>query len=56
MDVETAFLNAKLDGEIYIEPPLKIEVPEKSDCFRLIKALYALKQFPRQRSMYLDSH
>ena len=31
MDVETAFLNAKL--EMYIKPPLGIEVPEKSNCF-----------------------
>ena len=29
MDVETAFLNAKLDEEMYIKPPLGIEVPEK---------------------------
>ena len=35
MDVETAFL--------YVKPPLGIEVPEKSNCFRLMKALYGLK-------------
>jgi len=28
MDVETAFLNAKLDEEMYIKPLLGIEVPE----------------------------
>ena len=33
MDVETAFLNAKLDEEMYIKRPLGIEVPEKSNCF-----------------------
>ena len=27
MDVETAFLNAKLDEEMYIKPPLGIEDP-----------------------------
>ena len=43
MDVETAFLNAKLDEEMYIKPPLGIEVPEKSNCFRLMKSLYGLK-------------
>ena len=32
MDVETAFLNAKLDEEMYIKPPLGIEVPDKSNC------------------------
>ena len=47
MDVETAFLNTKLDEEMYIKPPLGIEVTEKSNCFRLMKALYELKQSPR---------
>ena len=50
------FLNAKLDEEMYIKPPLGIEVPEKSNCFRLMKALYGLKQSPRQWFKDIDSH
>ena len=56
MGVETAFLNAKLDEEMYIKPPLGIDVPEKSNYFRLMKALYGLRQSPRQRFKDIDSH
>ena len=48
MDVVTAFLNAKLEEEMYIKPPLGIPLPSDSNCFRLMKALYGLKQSPRQ--------
>ena len=48
MDVVTAFLNAKLEEEMYIKPPLGIPLPSNSNCFRLMKALYGLKQSPRQ--------
>ena len=41
---------------MYIKPPLGIEAPEKSNCFRLMKALYELKQSPRQWFKDIDSH
>ena len=56
MDVETAFLNAKLNEEMYIKPHLGIEVPENSNCFRLMKALCGLKQSPRKWFKNIDSH
>jgi len=56
MDVRTAFLNAKLNEEMYIKPPFGIEVSEKSNCFRLMKALYGLKQSPRKWFKNIDSH
>jgi len=47
MDVETAFLNADLEEEVYIKPPEGITIPTGCDCIRIKKALYGLKQAPR---------
>ena len=47
MDVETAFLNADLEEEVYIRIPEGLEVPQGVNCLRLRKALYGLKQAPR---------
>ena len=47
MDVETAFLNADLEEEVYIRPPEGITIPEGCNCLCLKKALYGLKQAPR---------
>ena len=49
MDVKTAFLNGKLNEEIYMEQPEGFIVPgqEKKVC-RLVKSLYGLKQAPKQ--------
>ena len=49
MDVKTAFLNGKLEEEIYMEQPEGFIVPgkEKKVC-RLVKSLYGLKQAPKQ--------
>jgi len=47
MDVETAFLNAGLEEEVYIRPPEGITIPHGCDCIRIKKALYGLKQEPR---------
>jgi len=48
MDVETAFLNADLQEEVYIRAPEGTEMPAGYNCFRLNKALYGLKQSPRE--------
>jgi hypothetical protein len=48
MDVVTAFLNGKLDEEIYMEQPEGYRVPGKEDhVCKLKKSLYGLKQSPR---------
>jgi hypothetical protein len=48
MDVKTAFLNAPLNEEIYMEQPEGYVVPGKEGYVcRLNKAIYSLKQSPR---------
>lgn len=46
-DVQTAFLNAKLDESVYIELPNDIG-PSSGKIWKLNKALYGLKQSPHQ--------
>jgi hypothetical protein len=43
MDVKSAFLNGKLDEEIYLEPPPGFR-PSRYMVWRLLRALYGLKQ------------
>jgi hypothetical protein len=51
MDVDTAFLNSKADGEIYIELPpgwYKAGIQlTKEEVAILLRVLYSLKQAPR---------
>ncbi|KAE8907367.1 Retrovirus-related Pol polyprotein from transposon TNT 1-94 [Phytophthora fragariae] len=48
MDVTTAFLNGKIDVEVYMEQPDGFKVPGKETWVcRLLKSLYGLKQAPR---------
>jgi len=48
MDVNTAFLHADIQEEMYITPPDGFPLPKVMNCFRLKKALYGLKQAPRE--------
>ena len=48
MDVKTAFLNGKIDEEVYIEQPESfVTHGNKTHVCKLKKALYGLKQAPR---------
>ena len=54
MDVDTAFLNASLEEDIYIKPPAGFNLPPGKTCFKLLKALYGLKQSPRAWNNHLN--
>ena len=48
MDVKSAFLNGKLDEEVYVEqPPSFVDPKFPNHVYKLDKALYGLKQEPR---------
>ena len=56
LDVVTAFLNAELREDIYIEVPPRFQVPDLGEpvVLRLKKAIYGLKQAPRYWHDLLD--
>jgi len=54
VDVKTAFLNAKMDKEMYIKLPDGVEDGESGESFRLNLALYGTKQAGRLWGMKLD--
>ena len=48
MDIVTSFLNSSITTEIYVKPPEAYSLKPNINCFRLVKALYVLKQSPRE--------
>jgi hypothetical protein len=46
LDVKTAFLNADIDRVVYMEPPPGFR-KDRTKCWRLLKAIYGLKQASR---------
>ena len=57
MDFKSAFLNGKLEEEVYIEQPEGFLLSEKKDYVcKLKKAVYGLKQDPRAWFSRLDSY
>lgn len=57
LDVKTAFLNGRIDEELYVTPPPGFEgsVPDHHAC-RLKRALYGLKQAPRAWYSTVDNY
>ena len=57
MDVHTAFLNGKLEEDIYMCQPKGFEVKGKEDLVcHLYRSLYGLKQSPRCWNKELSCH
>lgn len=54
MDVVTAFLNGKIDEEVYVKPPKGMNI-EDGKVLKLKKGLYGLKQSPRLWNETLDT-
>ncbi|EGD82047.1 hypothetical protein PTSG_11914 [Salpingoeca rosetta] len=55
MDVNTAFLNAPVDHEIYVQPPAVDGIFSPNTVLRLKRGLYGLKQSPRLWNHTLDT-
>ena len=56
MDVETTFLNGKLDEEIYMEQPKGFfSLEQGNKVCNLVKSLYGLKETPKQWQEKFDN-
>ena len=49
LDVDSAFLYADLQENVFMKPPPGMDIPE-GHCLKLLKNLYDLKQAPRDRN------
>ncbi|KAK8954179.1 hypothetical protein KSP39_PZI002872 [Platanthera zijinensis] len=57
LDVKSAFLNGRVEEEIYVHQPEGFEKEgEEEKVYKLNKALYGLKQTPRAWNQRIDSH
>ena len=56
LDIDTAFLNADLQEEIYMSPPDGIPNIPNGHLLRLKKSIYGLKQSPRNFNINLNKH
>jgi hypothetical protein len=54
MDVDTAFLNATLQEDIYMIPPTGLTSIKPGQVLKLNKSLYGLKQSPRNFSLEIN--
>lgn len=55
IDVKQAYLNSNLHHDIYLKPPIGMQIPP-GKVFKLMKGLYGLKQSGWEWNVKLDSH
>ena len=55
LDVDSAFLYADLDEDVYLTPLAGMEIRE-GFCLKLLKSLYGLKQAPRNWNKNIVEH
>ena len=57
MDVDTAFLNATLEEDIWVQIPAGTKLPEDDDdIYKLLKSLYGLKQASRCWNHFINGY
>jgi Reverse transcriptase (RNA-dependent DNA polymerase) len=57
MDVDTAFLNATLEEDIWVQIPTGTKLPEGNDgIYKLLKSLYGLKQASKCWNHLINSY
>ena len=55
IDVKQAYLNSTIHHDVYLKPPVGIEIPPGKG-LKVVKGLYGLKQSGREWNIELDSH
>jgi hypothetical protein len=55
LDVDSAFLYADLDEDVYVKPPPGMSI-KSGYCLKLLKSLYGLKQAPRNWNKNIVDH
>ncbi|KAJ1588420.1 hypothetical protein NDA12_007279 [Ustilago hordei] len=55
IDVKQAYLNSTIHHDVYLKPPVGIEMPP-GKVLKVVKGLYGLKQSGREWNIELDSH